>query len=115
VLLAAVGIYGVTAYTVAQRTREIGVRMALGAEARDILKLVMRQGIKLTIIGTIIGMAVALAGMRLLASFLYGVSATDPMIFAAASIYLSGVVLFACFLPALRATKIDPMALLRHD
>jgi predicted permease len=114
-LLTAVGIYGVTAYIVAQRTREIGVRMALGAQAGDILKLIMRQGIKLTVIGTIIGLAVALAGMRLLASFLYGVSTTDPMIFTAASIYLIGVALFACFLPALRATKVDPMALLRHE
>jgi putative ABC transport system permease protein len=114
-LLTAIGIYGVTAYIVAQRTREIGVRMALDAQAGDILKLIMRQGIKSTVIGTIIGLAVALAGMRLLASFLYGVSTTDPMIFAAASIYLIGVALFACFLPALRATKIDPMALLRHE
>ena len=114
-LLTAIGIYGVTAYIVAQRTREIGVRMALGAQAGDILKLIMRQGIKSTVIGTIIGLAVALAGMRMLASFLYGVSTTDPMIFAAASIYLIGVALFACFLPALRATKIDPMALLRRE
>jgi putative ABC transport system permease protein len=114
-LLTAVGIYGVTAYIVAQRTREIGVRMALGAQASDIVKLIMRQGIKLTVIGAIIGLAVGLAGMRLLASFLYGVSTTDLMIFAAASIYLIGVALFACFLPALRATKIDPMALLRRE
>jgi len=114
-LLTAVGIYGVTAYIVAQRTREIGVCMALGAQAGDILKLIMRQGIKLTVIGTIIGLAVAFAGMRLLASFLYGVSTSDPMIFAAASIYLIGIALLACFLPALRATKIDPMVLLRHE
>jgi len=114
-LLTAVGIYGVTAYIAAQRTREIGVRMALGAQAGDILKLIMRQGIKLTVIGTMLGLAVALAGMRLLASFLYGVSTTDPMIYAAASIYLIGIALLACFLPALRATKIDPMALLRRE
>jgi putative ABC transport system permease protein len=114
-LLTAVGIYGVTAYIVAQRTHEIGVRMALGAQAGDILKLIIRQGIKLTAIGAIIGLALALAGMRLLASFLYGVSTTDPMIFAAASIYLIGVALFSCFLPSLRATKIDPMALLRRE
>jgi putative ABC transport system permease protein len=114
-LLTAVGMYGVTAYIVAQRTREIGVRMALGAQAGDILKLIMRQGIKSTVIGTIIGLAVALAGMRLLASFLYGVSTTDPMIFAAASIYLIVVALFACLLPALRATKVDPMVSLRHE
>jgi predicted permease len=114
-LLTAVGIYGVTTYIVAQRTREIGVRMALGAQAGDILKLIMMQGIKLTVIGTTIGLAAALAGTRLLASFLYGVSTTDPMIFAAASIYLIGAALFACFLPALRARRIDPMALLRRE
>jgi predicted permease len=114
-LLTAVGIYGVTAYIVAQRTREFGVRMALGARGRDVMKLVIREGMWLVLIGVVIGMAASLAVSRLLKSFLFGLSAADPMTFGIIPLLLAAVALLACYVPARRATKVDPMIALRAE
>jgi predicted permease len=113
--LAVVGIYGVISYAVSQRTGEIGLRMALGAESRDILRLVIGQGLKLTLIGVVVGTALSLAITRFLTGLLAGVSAADPLTFLAVPLLLTTVAFFACWIPARRATKVDPMIALRCE
>jgi putative ABC transport system permease protein len=114
-ILASVGIYGVMSYLVSQRTREVGLRMALGAQTDDVLKLILGQGMKLVIVGTVLGLAGALALGRLIASLLFGVSATDAATLALVTAVVAIVGMLACYLPARRAAKIDPMAALRNE
>jgi len=114
-LLAAVGIYGVISYAVAQRTHEIGIRVAVGAHSIDILKLIVGQAMILTLVGITIGMGAAFALTRLLETLLFDVSTTDPLTFVVISGVLGAVALAACFIPALRATRVDPMIALRYE
>jgi putative ABC transport system permease protein len=114
-LLAAVGIYGVMAYSVTQRTNEIGVRIALGAKPRDVIGMIVGRGMRLTLIGAAAGLALSIGLTRLMSTLLFGVSATDPLTFAAVSLLLAGVALAACFIPARRAAKLDPMVALRRE
>jgi len=113
--LAGAGIYGVISYTVAQNTREIGIRVALGAQTNDVLRLVIGQGMSLALIGVSIGLIVSFALTRLMASLLFGVSATDSLTFIVTPLLLASVVLLACWIPARRAMKVDPLVALRHD
>jgi len=114
-MLAAIGIYGVTSYSVAQRTREIGIRMALGAQLGDVLKLILTHGVRLTVLGVFLGLIGAYLLTRAITSVLYGVSATDPLTFVFVSLLLIAVALVACYLPARRATKVDPLEALRYE
>jgi putative ABC transport system permease protein len=113
--LAAVGIYGVIAYAVAQRTREIGIRLALGASTGDVQKLVVRQGMTPVLIGVVVGVAGALLLTRVMASLLFGVSASDPLTFGSVALFLTAIALLASYLPARRATRVQPVIALRQD
>jgi putative ABC transport system permease protein len=114
-VLSLVGIYGLIAHSVAQRRREIGIRLALGARPGDMVRMVLRQGMKLTGLGIALGLLVALAVTRLMGALLYGVTTTDPLTFISVAVILTGVALVACLVPARRATKVDPMVALRDE
>jgi predicted permease len=114
-LLASVGIYGVVSYLVSQRTHEIGIRIALGAQRKDVLQLILSEGAKLAAAGLIVGLGAALLLTRLMASLLFGVRPTDPLTFAVVAVLLNGIALLACYVPAHRAMRVDPMAALRHE
>jgi len=115
IVLASVGLYGVMSYTVGQRTREMGIRIALGAQRGDVLGVVLRHGLKLAAIGLVLGLVVSVLGTRVLSALLYDVSSTDPMTFVGVSALLVLVAFFACYVPARRATKVDPMVALRYE
>jgi predicted lysophospholipase L1 biosynthesis ABC-type transport system permease subunit len=114
-ILASVGIYGVVSYLVAQRTNEIGIRMALGAQRGDVLKMIVGQGAKMALLGVAFGIAAALALTRLMSGMLFGVTPTDPLTFFAVAALLVAVALLACYIPARRASRVDPVVALRYE
>jgi putative ABC transport system permease protein len=115
ILLAAIGLFGLVRYSVAQRTQEIGIRMALGAQPRDVMTMVVREGGRLALAGIAIGTVLAFTLMQIVKSSLYGVSAADPLTFLAVAVLLAGVALVACYIPARRATRVDPLVALRYE
>jgi ABC-type antimicrobial peptide transport system permease subunit len=114
-MLAGVGVYGTMSYTVGQRTRELGIRLALGAESRQVTGMVARQGMIVAAVGLVLGLVTAVAGARMLESFLFGVSARDPLTYASGSAFLGLVAVAACWIPARRAGRADPMRALRME
>jgi ABC-type antimicrobial peptide transport system permease subunit len=114
-LLSSIGIYGVISYVVGQRTNEIGIRIALGAQQRDVLRLMLGEGMKMALLGVAIGVAVALGLTHLMVNILFGVSATDPLTFLGVATLLVVVSLAACWIPARRATRVDPLVALRYE
>ena len=114
-VLTIVGLYGVMSYSVIQRTNEIGIRLALGAQTRDVLLMIVKQGSKLILFGLVLGLAGAFAATRVIESLLFGVKTRDPFTFVAAAVLLAVVALLACYVPAWRATKVDPLEALRYE
>jgi ABC-type antimicrobial peptide transport system permease subunit len=114
-VLSAVGIYGVISYLTGQRTHEIGIRVALGASASDVLRMIVGEGMRITLIGVGIGVVAALGLTRLITKIIYGVGANDPLTFIGVAVLLSGVALIACYIPARRAMRVDPIIALRYE